>query len=204
MGRVIITIARGYGSGGKTIGKMLSRELGISYYDRNLLREASEDSGIAENLFGLNDEKVKMRLFKKKPEVSDEPLGPEDDRFVSDDNLFNIQAKKIREIAEREDCVIVGRCGDYVLRGRDDVIRVFIYAPRKACIKVLMDMYGVSPKEAERSIEETDRERSTYYKHYTGHEWDDATNYDLCLNSAQLGFEKCVQMIKEYIRIKNQ
>ena len=202
MARIIITIARGYGSGGKTIGKMLSRELGISYYDRNLLREASEDSGISEGLFGLNDEKVKMRLFKKKPEVG-EPLGPEDDKFVSDDNLFNIQAKKIREIAEREDCVIVGRSADYVLRGRDDVIRVFVYAPRKACIRTLMEMYGVSPKEAERSIEDTDRERSTYYKHYTGHEWDDATNYDLCLNSAQLGFDKCVIMIKEYIRIRN-
>ena len=101
MSKFVITIARGYGSGGKTIGKMLSKELGIPYYDRELLRFASEESGINERLFGLADEKAKGSLFKKKADYRVEPLPPESDEFVSDDNLFNYQAKIIRQLAEK-------------------------------------------------------------------------------------------------------
>ena len=182
MSKFVITIARGYGSGGKTIGKMLSKELGIPYYDRDLLRFASEESGINERLFGL----------------------PESDEFVSDDNLFNYQAKIIRMLAERESCVIVGRCADFVLRDYDYVTRVFIFASMENCIQNVVDMYGKTPKEAARIIEKTDRVRSAYYKYYTGHAWDNARNYDLCLDSGGLGYQKCVDIIKDYIAIRNR
>ncbi|MBR6271468.1 MAG: cytidylate kinase-like family protein [Lachnospiraceae bacterium] len=203
MANLVITIARGYGSNGKLIGKTLAKELGIGFYDRNLLREASEVSGISEGFFGLNDEKVKFSLFKKKPEVKDNPRTPEDDKYVSDDNIFNLQAAHIRTIAERESCVIVGRCADTVLKNHDNIIRIYIYASPKYCIKTIMDMYGVSPGEAEKLIRETDKERSAYYEHYTGKKWNDFSNYDLCLSASTLGVEKCVSLIKDYIELKN-
>ena len=204
MSKFVITIARGYGSGGKTIGKMLSQELGIHYYDRELLRFASEESGINERLFGMADEKVKGGFFKKKGEYREEPLPPESEEFVSDDNLFNYQAKIIRQLADRESCVIVGRCADFVLRDYSYVTRVFIFASRENCIQNVVEMYGKTPKEAERIIEKTDRVRSAYYKYYTGQAWDNARNYDLCLDSGGLGYQKCVDIIKEYIAIRNR
>jgi len=202
MSNYVITIARGYGSGGKTIGKMLAKELGIAYYDRDLIRMASEESGINESLFGLADERARGGLFRKKGEYREEPLAPDSGEFVSDDNLFNYQAKIIKELAEKESCIIVGRCADYILRERSNVVRVFIYAPREACIQNVVDMYGMSPKEAEKLIEKTDRSRSDYYKYYTGQNWDNARNYELCLDSGGLGFQKCANIIREYMKIK--
>ena len=204
MDNVVITIARQYGSGGKTIAAMLAKDLGVNCYSREILKMASEESGINERLFGLADEKVKGSLFKKKGEYREEPLPPESDEFVSDDNLFNYQAKIIRMLAERESCVIVGRCADFVLRDYDYVTRVFIFASRENCIQNVVDMYGKTPKEAERIIEKTDRVRSAYYKYYTGHAWDNARNYDLCLDSGGLGYQKCVDIIKDYIAIRNR
>ena len=205
MERYVITIARGFGSGGKTIGKMLSEQLGIEYYDRDLIRIASEDSGIHVRLFGRVDEQIKRGLFKRRKSTykGDAPLSPESDDFTSDQNLFKIQAKIIKELAEKESCIIVGRCADYVLRGYPNVTRVFIFASKQSCIDTVVRLYGETPKEAAKIIERTDRERSSYYRHHTGHEWDNARNYDLCLDSSELGFDKCVEIIKEYIRIKN-
>ena len=202
MENLVITIARSYGSGGRAVGKMLASELGIKLYDRNLLREASETSGVAEGLFGINDEKVKFSLFKKKSDGGNEPLSPEDDKYVSDDNIFKLQSKQIKNIADRESCVIVGRCADHVLADRPDVVRVFVHASPKYCVKTIMDMYGVSPAEAEKLIKQTDKERSAYYKYYTGKEWNDFSNYDLCLNAASLGIEGCVKLIKNFIELR--
>lgn len=203
MERYVITIARGHGSGGKTIGKMLSEQLGVEYYDRDLIRFASDESGINVRLFGLADERVKGSLFQKKNVYQGgEPISPASDDFISEENLFNYQAKTIKQLAERENCIIVGRCADYVLRGIPYVTRVFVFASQEACIQNIVEMYGKTPKEAERIIERTDRERSTYYKRHTGHDWDNARNYDLCLDSSALGFQKCVDIIRDYIKIK--
>ena len=118
MDNVVITVARQYGSGGKTIAGMLAKELGINCYGREILRMASEESGINERLFGLNDEKIKgaglLKLLKRPYEG--ELISPESSGFVSDENLFNYQAKVIKELAKSESCVIVGRCADYVLK----------------------------------------------------------------------------------------
>ncbi|HIU66689.1 MAG TPA: cytidylate kinase-like family protein [Candidatus Caccomorpha excrementavium] len=204
MDRYVITIARGYGSGGKTIGKMLSEELGINYYNRELIRLASDDSGIHERLFSAADERAKLSmLFRREGAVYKGGLiPPESADFVSDQNLFNYQARIIRKLAEHESCVIIGRCADYVLRDYPNVVRVFVYAPHESCVKTVMDMFSVSEKEAEKTIRSIDRHRSAYYKYYTGNDWENAKNYDLCLNSAQLGFEKCVRIVKEYLKIR--
>ena len=127
---IVITIARQYGSGGKTIGAMLAKELGINCYSREILKMASEESGINEGLFGMSDEKIKKAPWFKilnRP-YDGELLTPEDRDFVSDDNLFNYQAKVIRDLAEKESCVIVGRCADYIFRDHRNVLNIYIYA----------------------------------------------------------------------------
>lgn len=203
MDHYVITIARGYGSGGKTIGKMLSEKLDIPFYDRELLRMASDDSGIHERLFGQADERVKPGLRKPFGKVyKGELLPPESDDFISDDNLFNYQAKIIKELADTCSCVIVGRCADFILQGRTNVVKLFVHAPFESCVKTVMDMYALPQKEAEKKIQDTDRHRSAYYKYYTGRNWDNAQNYDLCLNSAELGFDKCVEIVEAYMNIR--
>ncbi len=203
MDHYVITIARGYGSGGKTIGKMLSEKLDIPFYDRELLRMASDDSGIHERLFGQADERVKPGLRKPFGRVyKGELLPPESDDFISDDNLFNYQAKIIKELADTCSCVIVGRCADFILQGRTNVVKLFVHAPFESCVKTVMDMYALPQKEAEKKIQDTDRHRSAYYKYYTGRNWDNAQNYDLCLNSAELGFDKCVEIVEAYMNIR--
>lgn len=206
MSKYVITIARGYGSGGRTIGKMLSEQLGIPYYDRDLLRLASDDSGINEQLFAKADEKIKKSLlFRIASNVyKGEVIAPDSDEFVSNDNLFNYQAKIIKELAETESCIIIGRCADFVLKDYDNVVKLFVHAPLEDCIHNVMDLTNKTDKESEKSIESIDKHRSEYYKYYTGREWDDAKNYDLCLNSGHLGFQKCVDIVKSYLDIRFQ
>jgi cytidylate kinase len=204
MSKYVITIARGYGSGGRTIGKMLSESLGIPYYDRDLLRLASDDSGINERLFAEADEKLKKSLlFKIASNVyKGELIPPDSDDFVSNDNLFNYQAKIIKELAETETCIIIGRCADFVLKDCDNVVKVFVHAPFNDCVQTLKEMTGKPEKEIEKQITAIDKHRADYYKYYTGRNWADAKNYDLCLNSSQLGFEKCVEIVKAYLDIR--
>ena len=143
MKNAVITIARQYGSGGKTIAAMLAKDLGINCYGRDILKIASDESGINERLFGMSDEKLKhsvlMKLLKRPYEG--DLIPPESSGFVSDDNLFNYQAKVIKELAESESCVIVGRCADYVLRDFPNVISVFIHAD-----SIIQVMNGVMPE----------------------------------------------------------
>lgn len=206
MEKYVITIARGYGSGGRTIGKMLSKELGIHYYDRELLRLASDESGINEELFGKADEKIKSSFLYKimKKNYTGELIKPDSDDFVSNDNLFNYQAKVIRQLAEEEEqsCIIVGRCADYILRERKNVIRIFVNAPLEHCLDTLETMSNDSRKDLQKKIETIDKHRAAYYQYYTGRAWDNAANYDLCINTSELSFEEAVELIKDYIKIR--
>ncbi len=204
MEKYVITIARGYGSGGRTIGKMLSEELGIPYYDRDLLRLASDDSGINEQLFAKADEKIKKSLlFKIASNIyKGELIPPDSDDFVSNDNLFNYQAKIIKELAGTESCIIIGRCADFILKDDPNLVRLFVHAPLQECINTMMGMTGKSEKEAEKQILAIDKHRAEYYKYYTGREWENAKHYDLCLNSSKLGFDKCVEIVKSYLDIR--
>ena len=204
MEKVVITIARQYGSGGRTIGQMLSEELGIPYYDKELLKKASEDSGIHERLFAGADEKLKnsplLRITKKV--YQGQLIPPESGGFTSMENLFNYQAKVIKELAEEESCIIIGRCADYVLRDYDNVLRVFVQAPEAYCIEQAKAKLSMPDKEIRKYIQKTDKERAEYYKHYTGREWTDARNYDLCLDSSKLGMQKCIEEIKAYMEVR--
>lgn len=204
MDHYVITIARGYGSGGRTMGKMLAKELGIHYYDRELLRLASDESGINEELFGRADEQLKKSLLFRiaRKEYKGELIPPDREDFVSNDNLFNYQAKVIRQLAMQESCIIVGRCADYILRDMDNVVKVFVHASLKDCVERLKEMYSLPEKELEKKIITTDKRRAAYYRYYTGHNWENAQNYDLCFNSGQLGLDKCVEIVKNYLEIR--
>ncbi len=203
--KFIVTIARGYGSGGRTIGKMLADRLGVKFYDKDLIRMASDVSGINESLFGQSDEKTRSGVFGKPGVYKGEVIAPGKSGFISEENLFNYQAMVIKQIAGEGSCVIVGRCADYVLRDDPSVVRVFIYADEEACIKNAADVKGITDRrEALKTIASTDKERAAYYKAHTGRDWIDARNYDLCLNSGDLGFDKCVEIITNFIGIKLQ
>ncbi len=203
MDKFIVTIARGYGSGGRTIGKMLADKLGAQFYDKDLIRLASDVSGINEALFGENDEKTTSGVFKKPKVYKGDVIAPSESGFTSEENLFNYQAMVIKQLAEESSCVIVGRCADYVLHDNPSVVRVFIYADEENCIRNVAEVRGITDrKEAIKRITQTDKERAAYYRAHTGREWIDARNYDLCLNSGNLGFEKCVEIISDFISIK--
>lgn len=201
MAEYVITIARGFGSGGKTIGRILAKKLDIDYYDSDLIKLASEESGINIELFGKSDERVKTGLFKRyNPEYDSKILPPDNDGYVSSDNLFNIQAKIIRDLAEGENCIIIGRCADHILRDNEKVIRLFFYADEETSIQNVIDIYGVSKKVAKAKIDSIDKTRASYYKYYTGKNWTDVNNYDLCINTTKLGFEKSAEAVIAYMR----
>jgi len=204
MQKFVITIARQYGSGGRTIGQMLAKELGVEYYDKDLIIKASEESGINMDLFASADEKHKKKLFKRfdKKKYGKEVLSPSSSQFTSEANLYNYQAKIIRDLAEKESCIIIGRAADYILKDRDDVISVFVHAPLWYLKERAGEKLSLKDKALERFIYKTDKERATYYMVHTGREWTDARNYDLCLDSSKLGLEKCVEEIKAYMEVK--
>ena len=206
MEKVVITIARQYGSGGRTVGEMLADRLGIHFYNKELMKLASEESGINEALFVNADEKAKgSRIFGNTPNVySGELISPESNEFTSNDNLFNYQAKVIRRLAEEQSCVIVGRCADFVLKDYDNVLSVFVHAPHDFCMEQAAKKHSMSTKELEKFIQKTDKFRAEYYKYHTGREWTDARNYDLCLDSSKLGFERCVEEIIAYMNVRFQ
>lgn len=204
MKKVVFTIARQYGSGGKTVGKMLADKLGIKFYNQEILQMASEDSGIRLELFNQADEKLRNNpLWGNQTRIYNGGLiTPDKEGFVSPDNLFNYQAKIIKELAERESCVIVGRCADFVLKDREDVMSVYVHAPMDYCIARGMERNSMDEKEMEKYIHKTDKYRGNFYHYYTGNSWYDARNYDLCLDSSRLGFDKCVDAIMEYAKVR--
>jgi cytidylate kinase len=207
MNNYVITIARGFGSGGKQVGLALSRDLEIPCYESQILALASEYSGINKSRFVKVDEKLPLP-FSFLPKLKSTPstdhiMTPQDKKFTSAKNLFNIQTKIIRELAEKESCIIIGKCANYVLRDFNNVISVYIEAPRAYCLANVMEKMDATEEEAHRLITETDRYRAAYFKYYTrGRIWTDPVLYDMTLNSERVGIEKCAQLIKEYIKIK--
>ena len=200
---IIITIARQFGSGGKTIAQMLADSLGVNCYERELIRMASDDSGISEALFGASDERINTSsFFRFKNIYKGELITPESAGFTKAANLFNYQAKVIKQLAEKESCVIVGRCADFVLKDYPNVMSVFVHADKEFCHKMAASRVSVPEKDLDKYIEKIDKYRGEYYKTYTGRDWYDLRNYDLCLDSSKLGFEKCVEEIKSYMDVR--
>ena len=200
-----IAITRTCGSGGGSyIGKKLAADYRIDYYDRKLLRLAAEDSGINETIFAQADENTKKTLlygaFKRV--YNGEIIPPESGNFLSDQNLFNYQAKVLKELLTQESYVCVGRAADFVLKGEPNVVSVYLDAPYEFRIKREMERQGIEEGEAQRYIDQLDRYRNAYYLYHTGRQWKNPRNYDLCLDTESLGLDNCAELIKEYIRMK--
>lgn len=204
MKRFVIAITRTCGSGATSISKILADDYGIDMYDRKLLRLASEDSGISESMFAGADEHVKNSLLYRvsKKVYTGELIPPESGNFTSDENLFNYQAKVLKELAERESYVCIGRACDYILKDYENCLKVFIYAPLERCIQKEMERQGIARKEAEKYIAKNDKYRRAYYKYHTGREWEDPYNYDLCLNTANLTYEEAAGIIEDIVRTR--
>lgn len=205
MKKYIVTVARGFGSGGKEIALKLSDKLGIPCYERQILTMASEKSGISEEIFDEVDEKVRGHKIAKFLGSIPSPyiVEPSSDKFTSDINLFNIQADIIRSLDQEESCIIVGKCANMILEGRQNIVSVYIEAPRQSCVDSVVKKMGVTAEEAEKLIIKTDRYRYDYYKFYTGgHDWRDPIAYDMTLNSAKMGRNRCVDLIADYVDMR--
>lgn len=204
MDNYVITIARGFGTGGKQIGMKLAQSLGIECYENRILTLASQYTGYGEEFF--DDEKLKggfivNRLLKNLPMLR--TPRPALKKFSANKNTFEVQSKIIRQLADTESCIIIGKCADHVLKEYKNVVSVYIEAPREFTRPHIMDRMCVSAEEADKLISETDRYRAEYYKFYTGgNYWTNPVNYDITLNSQKLGEENCIELIKETVRRK--
>ena len=195
MKHVVITIGREYGSGGRLIAKQLSEELGITFYDKELITAVARKTGFSENFIRDSEHQRPTNSFLYDLYTAVQtPSVP--------DQVFIAQAKVIKEAASRESCVIVGRCADYILRDYDNVLSIYVHAPKDYCIRTTMEIRNLNEEEAWKFIQKTDKRRSDYYRYFTGNDWKDADNYDLCLNSAKLGWDKCMDLIEAYLKIK--
>lgn len=207
MENFVVTFARGFGTGGKEIASMLAKDLGIHCYENRILTLASQMSGLDEKLFLDINERIRnnggFTGFLKGLPRSRQYIA-RNEKFVSDDRLFEYQSQIIRNLADQESCVIVGKCADYVLKGRKNVVSIYIEAPRAFCLARTMQRMKVSADVAAATIENTDKYRADYYKYYTnGNYWTNPVNYDMTLNSEKVGIAGCVKMIEEYLVMKD-
>lgn len=202
MNNYVITIARGFGSGGKAIGERLGKMLGIPCYEQEILKMASEYSGLNEALFRKNDEKLSGSFLYNLVMRTQycETMAPTVRNFISDDNLYNIQKELIQKLSKQKSCIIVGKCANHILRGRGNVVSVYIEASREHCLKRIMEKYQLEEKEANKMIDQMEKYRYDYYRYYTGGEdWRNPVSYDLILNSGNLKEETCAEIIREVL-----
>ena len=201
----VITIARGYGTGGKEIANKVAEGYGIECYESRIVTLASRLSGIEADEFREIDEKLRKKslrtLLKRLPVIKDADAVLH--TFVSDSLLFEYQAKIIRDLAEKESCVIVGKCADYVLKDYTNVVRVYIEAPRSFTRERIMKKENVTADTADYIISSTDQYRADYYKYYTGgNYWTNPVNYDITINSATMGIDGAAEMIRHCLEVK--
>ncbi|MDD3027684.1 MAG: cytidylate kinase-like family protein [Erysipelotrichaceae bacterium] len=206
MDNLVITFARGFGTGGKEIASKLAKELNINCYENRIYKLASQMSGLDEELFEKQSEKLVekngiLNILKTLPKTKHYIARNEE--FNGDDILFYYQKQIINDLAASESCVIVGKCADWILRGNPNVVSIYIEAPRDFCLKRTVEHMHVSEEVATNTIKKTDQYRADYYKYYTGgNYWTNPVNYDMTLNSEKIGIDNCVSLIKEYIKIK--
>lgn len=187
----VITIAREYGSGGRGIGEMVAQKLGIPFYDSAILDKVAEQSGFAKDVIAEQGEYVNQR---SKLWGSISVIGgfyQEDPQ----DQIFRIQCDTLQKLASEGPCVIVGRCADYILDGYCDTLKVFIHSNHAFRAQRLREVYGENPKDINKYLDQRDRNRATYYKYYTDHEWGDFRRYQLNLDSCYLGLDQCADII---------
>ncbi len=197
MRKRIITISRQCGSGGRYIGQRLAKELGIPCYDEKLIDMVAKESGFALDFVEEKGERITgSLLFNIASSLTYATNVLSGNGMSLQDELYFIQNRIIKDLAEKEPCVIVGRCADYVLRERKDCIHVFIRADEKSKLERAVKYYDMSEKDAPSILKKKDKARYNHYKYYTDQEWGMADNYDICLNSGLLGIDGCVNVIK--------
>ena len=192
MAKRIITISREFGSGGRFIGEEVAKKLGIAYYDKNIISHIAEESGLSPEYIQESAE-----LSPKKGLFAYALAGRDITGKSVEDMVYEAQRKVILELAEKEVCVIIGRNADFILKDRDDVLNVFIHGNMPEKTERICRLYNVSEKEAVKMMADTDKRRMTNYNFYTDQKWGKASNYTLCLNSSQLGYDKCEKIIIE-------
>ena len=195
MAKKIITISREFGSGGRFIGEEVAKKLGIAYYDKNIIGQIAEKSGLSPEYIQENAE-----LSPKKGLFAYAFSGRDITGKSVEDMVYEAQRNIILELAEKEPCVIIGRNADYILKDRDDVLNVFIHGDMPEKIQRLTSLYNVEEKEAVKMMADTDKRRRTNYNFYTDQNWGKASNYTLCLNSSQLGYDRCEMIIMECVK----
>ena len=199
MSNVIITIGRQYGSGGRYIGELAAKELGIAFYDEELITLAADKSDLCHEAAFEADERNASSLLYTLAMGSSTMLHSSHYNMPINDKLFLAQSEIIRDIAHKESAVIVGRCADYVLREHPNTFSVFIYADEKLRIKNIMKRSDISENEARSLMSKTDRRRANYYNYYTGQKWGKLENFDIALDSAKLGVDKTADMLYHFI-----
>ena len=195
MAKRIITISREFGSGGLFIGEKVAKKLEIAYYDKNIISQIAEKSGLSPEYIQENAE-----LSPKKGLFAYAFSGRDITGKSVEDMVYEVQRNIILELAEKEPCVIIGRNADYILKDRDDVLNVFIHGDMPEKIKRITGLYNVEEKEAVKMMADTDKRRRTNYNFYTDQNWGKASNYTLCLNSSQLGYDRCEMIIMECVK----
>ncbi len=195
----IITISRELGSGGRTIGKLAANRMGIPYYDRELIDEAAKVSGLSVKYVENSEQKASSSFLYNLVMGSSYGYGilqsANNQTLPLTEQVFLAQQKVIEKYANAGSCVIVGRCADYILRERNDVLRIFIYSDIDKRLDRSIKEYGMSKVTAREEIERSDRERSRHYSAFTDRKWGDRHNYDAMLNSGVLGYENCAKII---------
>lgn len=202
MEKFVINIGRQLGSGGKRIAEQLAQELGINCYDKRLLDLAAQESGFAKELFehsdenkGLLDNIMHMRfLFGT---TSGESFCS---NVLSEESLFQFQSEAIRKCAEKESCIFVGRCADYILRDHPHCLNIFIAADESDRIRNVSERKGLSLKEAEKLLKKAENTRRNYYNFYTGKTWGASESYDLCINISRLGYDKSFDIVLNFVK----
>lgn len=194
MKKRIITISREFGSGGRFIGEEVAKKLGIAYYDKNLINQIAQQSGLAPEYIQESAE-----LSPRKGLFAYALAGRDSAGKSMEDLVCEVQRKIILEIAEKEPCVIIGRNADFVLRDRTDVLNVFIHGNLPEKTQRICRIYAVSEQEARKMMADTDKRRMTNYNFYTDQKWGKVSNYTLSLNSSELGYERCEKIIMECV-----
>ena len=202
MEKYFITIGRQLASGGKLIGRELSQRLNIPCYDKELIQLASQESGLGKEFFENFDEKSSHSFLGKYFGFRSGFMGYDENNYLCNETLFGIQSDVIRDLAEKESAIFIGRCADYILRDFPNCLKVFVSADKKDRIRQIVQDEKLTEKEAKARIEQCDKRRSSYYNYYSNKIWGMANSYDLCFNSSFLSVEEIVGFIEGQVKKK--
>ncbi len=199
MKKKVITVSRQFGSGGRSIGKDIAKKLGYAYYDSELVEKVAQETGFDPSFIADAGEYAPGKSMLSYAFSSAIPHGAGSSMSASD-YLWATQSRIITEIAEKGNCVIVGRCADYILREREDCLNIFIHASKQYRAERIVELYGERDKSAEKRLDEKDGKRRVNYKYFTGREWGETENYHISLDSGVIGHDKCVDIVCDIVK----